>query len=79
MAKTSDFGKAVKIRLVELERTQAWLIAQVRERTGDASFDTSWLHRILTGKLSAEKGYKGKPGKAQVIREILEMGGDSDE
>lgn len=73
MVKTSDFGKAVKIRLVELDRTQAWLIEQVRERSGDMSFDTSWLHRILTGKLTGEKGYKGKPGKAQVIREILEM------
>lgn len=79
MAKTSDFGKAVKIRLVELERTQAWLIEQVKEQTGDTSFDTSWLHRILTGKLSAEKGYKGKPGKAQVIREILGMEACNDE
>ena len=73
MVKTSDFGKAVKIRLIEMEKTQAWLIEQVRERTGDMSFDTSWLHRILTGKLAAEKGYKGNPGKAQVIREILGM------
>lgn len=73
MVKTSDFGKAVKIRLVELEKTQAWLIEQVKERTGDMSFDSSWLYRILTGKLPAERGYKGKPGKAQVIREILGM------
>ena len=73
MAKTSDFGKAVKIKLVEMERTQAWLIEQVRERTGNQSFDTSWLHRILTGKVPAEKGYKGQLGKAQVIREILGM------
>lgn len=73
MVKTSDFGKAVKIRLVELEKTQAWLIEQVKERTGDMSFDSSWLYRILTGKLTAERGYKGKPGKAQVIREILGM------
>lgn len=73
MVKTSDFGKAVKIRLVELERSQAWLIEQVKEQTGDMSFDSSWLHRILTGKLVAERGYKGKPGKAQVIREILGM------
>lgn len=73
MAKTSDFGKAVKIRLVELERTQAWLIEQVKEKTGDRSFDTSWLHRILSGKLPADTGRGGKPGKTQVIREILGM------
>ena len=79
MAKTSDFGKAVKIKLVEMERTQAWLIEQVRERTGNQSFDTSWLHRILAGKVPAEKGYRGQPGKAQVIREILGMEACDDE
>ena len=73
MAQTTDFGKAVKIRLIELEKTQAWLIEQVKERTGDMSFDTSWLSRIFSGKIPAERGVHGKPGKAQVIREILGM------
>ena len=72
MAKTSDFGKAVKIRLIEMERTQDWLIEQVREATGDF-FDSSYLNRILTGKLPAENGRDGKPGKAVVIRKILGM------
>ena len=72
MANTSDFGKAVKIRLIELEQTQDWLIEQVKEKTGDF-FDSSYLHRILAGKLAAEAGYNGKPGKAEVIREILGM------
>lgn len=72
MAKTSDFGKAVKIRLIELERDQNWLIEQVKERTGDF-FDSSYLHRLLVGKLPGERGYNGKPGKAEVIREILGM------
>lgn len=70
MAKTTDFGKAVKIRLIELEQTQEWLIEQVKERTG-GFFDSSYLHRILSGKLAAENGINGKPGKAEVIREIL--------
>lgn len=72
MAKTSDFGKAVKIRLIEMEKTQTWLVERVREETG-AYFDDSWLNRILTGKVPAERGYDGNPGKAQVIREILGM------
>lgn len=72
MANTSDFGKAVKIRLIEMEKTQDWLIEQVRERTGDY-FDSSYLYRILSGKLSAENGTNGKPGKAVVIRDILGM------
>lgn len=73
MSKTSDFGKAVKIRLIELDKTQDWLIEQVKEKTGDLSFDSSWLHKILVGKLPGERGYRGKPGKADVIREILGM------
>lgn len=72
MVKTSDFGKAVKIRLIEMEQTQEWLIERVKEITGDY-FDSSYLHRILSGKMTAESGYNGKPGKAEVIREVLGM------
>ena len=72
MAKTTDFGKAVKVRLIELDKTQEWLIEQVKAKTGDF-FDSSYLHRILTGKLPAETGRNDKPGKAEVIREILNM------
>lgn len=72
MAKTTDFGKAVKIRLIELGKTQEWLIEQVKERTG-SFFDSSYLYRIMAGELPAERGNNGRPGKAQVIREVLGM------
>lgn len=72
MAKTSDFGKAVKIRLVEMEKTQEWLIEQVNEKTGDY-FDSSYLYRLMTGKTPGDTGRGGKPGKVAVIREILGM------
>lgn len=72
VAAVSDFGMAVKIRLMEMQKTQGWLVDQVCEHTGDY-FDNSYLHRLLTGKLSGETGYNGKPGKAEVIREILGM------
>ena len=78
MAKTSDFGKEVKIRLIEIEKDQSWLIEQVKERTGDY-FDSSYLHRILAGKLPAEVGRNGKPGKSEVIREILGFAEKGDE
>lgn len=70
MASCSDFGKAVKIRLIELDKTQEWLIEQVKERTGDY-FDSSYLHRILTGKTRGETGRGDKPGKVEIIRDIL--------
>ena len=66
----TDFGKQVRIRLIEMGKTQEWLIEQVKERTGDF-FDSSYLHKLLTGKLPGESGRNGKPGKANVIREIL--------
>lgn len=72
MEKTTDFGKAVKIRLIELEQTQDWLIEQVKEKTGDF-FDSSYLHRLLVGKTPGDTGREGKPGKVAVIREILGM------
>ena len=67
---TSDFGKAVKIRLIELEKDQNWLIEQVKERTGDY-FDSSYLYKLMAGRLAGEVGRNGKPGKADVIREVL--------
>lgn len=72
MAQFSDFGKAVKIRLIEMDKSQDWLIKQVQERTG-GYFDSSYLWRIMSGALPGERGYNGKPGKADVIRDILGM------
>jgi len=71
LTQMSEFGKAVKIRLIEMDKNQEWLIEQVRERTGDF-FDCSYLHRLMSGKL-AGGGRAGKPGKVAVIREILGM------
>lgn len=72
MVKTTDFGKAVKIRLIEIGKTQTWLIEQVKERTG-AYFDSSWLYRIMTVEGFGEKGYDGELSKVDIIREILGM------
>lgn len=70
MTKPTDFGKAVRIRLIEMGQTQGWLIEQVRNRTGDF-FDSSYLHRLLAGKTPGDTGRGGKPGKVDVICEIL--------
>lgn len=64
MAITS-FGKSVKIRLIEMEKTQDWLIEQVRNRTG-LFFDSSYLWKIMNGVV-------GTPGMVEAIREILDL------
>ncbi len=64
MAITS-FGKSVKIRLIEMEKTQDWLIEQVRNRTG-LFFDSSYLWKIMNGVVAT-------PGMVEAIREILDL------
>lgn len=54
MANVTDFGKRVKIRLIEMDKNQDWLIRQVQDKTG-LYFDSSYLWRILTGQLNAPK------------------------
>ncbi len=61
----TPFGKEIKKRLVDIERTQTWLIEQVRGATG-LYFDRSYMHKIQTGQLST-------PKIVQAIREILDL------
>lgn len=65
MAQFTAFGKAVKKKLVDIDRTQAWLIEQVKGRTG-LYFDDSYAYKILTGQLAS-------PKIVQAIRELLEL------
>lgn len=63
----TDFGKRVKYRLVDLERTQEWLQEQVREKTG-LFVDSSYMYKILAGQRAAPKIVKA-------ISEILGLEG----
>ena len=65
MAKFCDFGKAIKKRLVDIEQTQEWLIAEVSQDTGKY-FDSGYLHRILRGEVST-------PGIVSSICKILDL------
>jgi hypothetical protein len=61
----TSFGKQIKKRLVDLDRTQVWLIDQVRQTTG-RYFDRSYLHKIQTGRLTT-------PGMVAAICKILDL------
>ena len=50
----SEYGKTVKMRLIELGKDQNWLIGEVRSKTG-LYFDSSYLHKILCGTEKSEK------------------------
>lgn len=63
MAQMTEFGKEISKKLIDLEKPQNWLIAQVKERTG-LYFDSSYLYKIKTGQIAT-------PSVVQAIREIL--------
>lgn len=63
----NEFGKKVRIRLIELNKPQAWLIEEVQRRTGKY-FDSSYFYKLSTG------GAQSKPME-RVILNILGMPG----
>ena len=65
MATLTEFGKQVKIKLIQMDKPQKWLNEEVVKRTG-LYFDDSYLHRIVTGKNS-------NPKIVSAINEILEI------
>lgn len=60
-----DYGRRIKVRLVEMDREQAWLIDEVKKKTG-LYFDTSYLHKILTGAVHT-------PSICAAINDILSI------
>lgn len=70
MAQFAVYGKEIKKRLIDLGRTQTWLIERVREKTG-LYFDDSYLYKIQTGKLST-------PSIVAAINEILNLPAEKD-
>ena len=65
MATLTEFGKQVKIKLIQMDKPQKWLNEEVIKRTG-LYFDDSYLHRIVTGKSS-------NPKIVSAIKEILDI------
>lgn len=49
-----EFGTIAKMKLVEINKPQSWLIRQVREDTGQF-LDSAYLCRIWTGDRKPDK------------------------
>lgn len=45
----TDYGKRIKMRLLELGKNQNWLIEQVSGRTG-MYFDSGYMYKIMIGQ-----------------------------
>ena len=45
----TPYGKQIKMRLIDMNQSQSWLVDEVKKRTG-LYFDSRYLHKALTGK-----------------------------
>lgn len=50
----TPYGKEIKKRLIDMDKTQSWLIERVKEETGQYC-DSSLLYKISTGQLNVPK------------------------
>lgn len=64
MVQLNDFGVAVKKRLIDLNRNQAWLIEQVRTSEAGKFFDSAYLQKLMTGRATSAP-------MVEVIRGVL--------
>lgn len=61
----SDFGRTVKVRLMDIGQSQKWLAEKVSDETG-LYFDTSYLHKVMVGKSK-------NPKICAAIKEVLQI------
>lgn len=65
----SEFGKRIKVRLIELNKKQNWLIEEIHRKTG-LYVDSSYLFKIMKGTCKS-------PKIRAAISEILDIPIDS--
>ena len=64
-SKFSDFGLSVRVKLLQIGKTQKWLEEAVSEKTG-LYVDNGYLYKVFTGQRNA-------PKVVAAIREILSI------
>lgn len=50
----TEYGMAVKVQLLKLNKTQTWLIEEVRKILPNKYLDSSNLYKIMTGELNSK-------------------------
>ena len=50
-----EFGVCVKHRLVELNRTQLWLISETKKLLPNRYLDSSYLHKLMVGEVRSDE------------------------
>lgn len=62
---TTEYAKTVKKKLIDMDKSQAWLINQITEKTG-LYMDDGYISKIFRGK-------NNPPKIIAAINEILEL------
>lgn len=65
MSKFSDFGLCVKTKLLQMGKSQKWLMDEITKKTG-LFVDSGYMHKILTGQ-------RNSPKIVTAIKEILNI------
>ena len=73
MAQYTDFGKSIKHKLIDMDKTNTWLCDEVAKKMG-SYFDDSVLSRICRGQSS-----KTLDAAKAAICEILDLPPEIDE
>lgn len=68
ISNSTQYGDIVQCKLIQKKRTQAWLIEELRKKTG-MYVDRSNLHKIFTGAYNSTR-------ITSAINELLEIGED---
>lgn len=68
---SADFEKAVKKKLIDLDKSQTWLCQEINKKTGLFA-DVSYLNKIYSGQRNA-------PKIVNAIAEILDIPADPGE
>ena len=51
----SEYGKRIKIALIEQNKKQNWLISEIKSRYPDIYIDSSNLYKISIGEITSGK------------------------
>lgn len=51
MRELTEYGKKVKMKLIDLGKTQEWLIKEVKKENPEIFVDASVLRKIFTGEI----------------------------
>lgn len=66
MRELTEYGKQVKKKLIDLGKTQEWLIKKIKDTNPYIFVDSSVLRKIFTGEIK-------QSGLVPIINSILEL------